>query len=101
MMNQAELVWMHEYWLRRTEAPSAADRTTTIVLILLLPIFAAFIQSAWIWFVRGTESYQAMLHWLNHPGQPTWIVLAIQAVVDGVALWPLVRLQRLQRGAAL
>ena len=101
MTNQAELQWTREYWFRRTEAPSTANRAATVLLIPLLPVLAAFVQSAWIWFVRATECYQAMLHWLNYSDQPTWIVLPVQTAVAGATLWPLMRFPRLQRGAAI
>ncbi|HZR17801.1 MAG TPA: hypothetical protein VFE51_10780 [Verrucomicrobiae bacterium] len=100
MTKQGDLEGMREHWFRRTDAPSAANRASTVLLIPLLPVLAAFVQSCWIWFVRDTEHYQAMLHWLNYPELPTLLVLALQTGIAAAVVWPLRRLPSLQRGSA-
>ncbi|HZR21531.1 MAG TPA: hypothetical protein VFE51_29890 [Verrucomicrobiae bacterium] len=61
MIKQEEIQWIREHLFRRTGPASGADRAATVLLVALLPVLAAFIQSSWIWFVRDAEHYQAML----------------------------------------
>jgi hypothetical protein len=91
---------LKEHWFTRTERVSAVHRAVAAILICLLPPFAAFIQSSWIFFVRRDASYQATFHYLNMPDHPTWLVWTVEIAAGAAILWPLLKFPVLQRIAA-
>ncbi len=59
------------------------------LLVFFLPMLAAIIQSVWVFMDRPNREYQALLH--PHNYNPVWQILAVEAAITAVALWPLFR----------
>jgi len=73
----------------RNRPPSTAHRVVMALLVFLLPMLAAIIQSSWVFMNRPNREYQALLH--PHNYNPVWLILIVEAAITAVALWPLSR----------
>ncbi len=59
------------------------------LLVVVLPMLAAIIQSIWVFMNRPNSEYQALLHPRNY--NPVWQILFVEAAITAVAIWPLFR----------
>jgi len=93
--------------LTKKERLTASRWVAIDVIVLLLPLLAAAIQSVWIVLVRGTHMYHALLtpdgsRFLFHIwGLDVWRLLLFQASIGMILVWPFVKFPNLHRVAAI